>query len=79
MVKAFPLSCLFSKRAKYLGDKILHPWEAGNVVDFVEQHEAEELADPGHGLQQIEGVGLMAFGGLDDREFYAAQQLVVTR
>ena len=26
--------------------KILHPWEARDIMDFVEQHEAENLADP---------------------------------
>jgi hypothetical protein len=36
-----------------IGDNILHPGEAGNVVDFVEQHEAEDLANTGHGLHQI--------------------------
>jgi hypothetical protein len=41
-------------------------------VDFVEQHEAENLADAGHGLEQIQGMGIMVPGGFDDGEFYVA-------
>jgi hypothetical protein len=33
-----------------IGDNILNPWEAINVVDVVEQHEAEDLADTRHSL-----------------------------
>ena len=33
-----------------IGDEILHRRKAINVVNFVEQHEAEDLADPRHGL-----------------------------
>jgi hypothetical protein len=32
-----------------LGDNILHAGEALALVNFVEQHEAENLAEPGHG------------------------------
>lgn len=31
-------------------DELLHAGEPGDLVDFVEEHEAEELADTGHGL-----------------------------
>src|SRR5262245_60353375 len=30
-------------------DEVLHPWEAGNVMDFIEQHEAEDCANARYG------------------------------
>ena len=38
-------------------------------MDFIEQHEAEHLADAGYGLQQIQGVGIVLLGGFQEREF----------
>ena len=46
-------------------------------MDFVELHEAEDRADAGHGLQQIERVGVMVFGGLEDGEFDIAEQPII--
>ena len=46
-------------------------------MDFLEQHEAEHGADTGHGLQHIQGVGVMVLGGFDDGEFHVAQQRVI--
>jgi hypothetical protein len=46
-------------------------------MDCVEQHEAEHLADAGHGLQQLQGVGVMVPGGCDDGACDVAQPLVV--
>ena len=57
--------------------KILHPWEARDIMNFVEQHETENLADPRDCLQQIQGVGVMVLGGFDDAEFDITQQLIV--
>ena len=48
-----------------IGDEVLDPWEAGNVVDFVEQHEAKDFANTGHGLEQIEGSGIVLLGCLN--------------
>jgi hypothetical protein len=41
-------------------------------MDFVEQHEAEDLADPRDRLQQIQGVGVMVLGRFDDGKFDVA-------
>jgi hypothetical protein len=49
-----------------VGGKLLYPREAVDVVDFVEQHETENLADAWYGLQQIQGVGVMMFGGFNE-------------
>jgi hypothetical protein len=55
-------------------DEILDPGEARDIMDFIEQHEAENLADAGHGLQQIQGVGVMVLGGVDDGAFDVAKR-----
>ena len=52
-----------------VGRKILHPREALDIMNFLEQHEAEDLADAGHRLEQIQGIGIMMLGGFDDGEF----------
>jgi len=44
-------------------------------MDFIEQHEAEDLADPGHSLQQIQRVGVMVFGGLEDGQALGRQAI----
>ena len=46
----FPSGLLASFDQATIRDKILDPGEALNVMDFVEQHETENLADTGHGL-----------------------------
>jgi hypothetical protein len=46
-------------------------------MDVIEQHEAENLADTGRGLQQIQGISVMVFGGLDDGMLQIGKQLVV--
>ena len=60
-----------------LGDKILDSGEAVDILDVVEQHEAKNLANAGHGLQQIEGVRVMVFGRVDDGTFDVAKQCVI--
>jgi hypothetical protein len=60
-----------------IGDKRLPPWEAITVVDVVEPHEAEALADPRHRLQHLQGVGVMVVGGLDARACAVAKELVI--
>src|SRR5215510_9652614 len=57
------------------GDNILPPGATVDLGDFVEPHATENLANTGHGLQQIQGVGIRVLGGCDDGEFHGAQQL----
>jgi len=59
-----------------VGGKILPPWEALDIMHFVEQHEAEDLADTWDRLQQIQRVGVMVLGGFDeDRQLSTATHL----
>jgi hypothetical protein len=74
--QAFARRFLRTRDQATRGDALLSPWEAINVVDVVEPHEAEDLADTRHRLPQIPGVGVMVFGGLDDRAFSVAKSLV---
>jgi hypothetical protein len=46
----------------------LHAGATVDSVDVVEQHEAQDLADPRHGLSQVQRVGVTVFGRLDNRE-----------
>jgi hypothetical protein len=57
--------------------ELLHPREALDVMDFVEPHEAENLANAGDCAQQISGIGVMVLGGSDDGELEVTEQLSV--
>ena len=39
-----------------VGHEILDPREAGDIMHLVEQHQAQNLADAGDGLEQVQGV-----------------------
>jgi hypothetical protein len=52
----------------------LHAGKAVDVMDFIEQHEAEDVANARDGLQQVEGIGIMLLGGFEDREFEVLEQ-----
>jgi hypothetical protein len=58
--QAFPGGCLGTFDQTAVGDNILYRGKTVDVMDFIAQHEAEDLADAGHGLQQIQGVGDIA-------------------
>lgn len=59
------------------GGTILPPREALDIMHLVEQHAAEERADPGDRLPQREGLGVMMLGGCDEGAFAITEQLVV--
>src|SRR5258708_6390598 len=59
------------------GGTILHPREARAIVHFVEEYEAEDLADAGDRLPQIEGLGVMVLGRCDEGAFDSAPQRIV--
>ena len=46
-------------------------------MDCVEQHEAEDFANTGHGLEQREGMGIVLLGGLQDRELQVPEQRIL--
>jgi hypothetical protein len=57
--------------------EVLHAGTAADVMHVIQPHEAENLATAGHGLQQVQGMGIMLLGSLDDGEFKIATPLVV--
>src|SRR5262245_47172134 len=57
--------------------KILDAWKAADVMDVVEQHEAQDYANTGHGLEQIEGMSIVLFGGFHNRKLSVTKQRVV--
>ena len=57
-----------------VGDKILYPWEALDIVNLIEEHQAQDLADPWDGAQQGERVGVVRLGRFEDRQLDVAQQ-----
>ena len=75
--RAFSRGCPGTRDEATGGGKILHPWEAVNLMDVVEQHETENLADTRDRLQQIQGLGVMMRGGFDHGEFDIAPQRII--
>ena len=57
--------------------EVLHPWEAVHGMAFVEQHETEDFANARHGLQQVQGVGIVWLRGGADGEFQRPEQLII--
>jgi hypothetical protein len=49
-----------------IGDELLDPWETVDVMNLIAQHQTEDLANPWHRAQPVEGVGVMLFGGVDN-------------
>jgi hypothetical protein len=72
---AFASGFLGTLHQATIRDKILHAWEAIHVMDFLEQHAAAALADTRHRLPQIQGLGVMVFGGLEDGQALGRQAI----
>jgi hypothetical protein len=64
--RALASGCLGTCDQTTLGDDILYPGEARDRLDFIEPHKAENLAETRDGVQQIQGVGVLVRGGVDD-------------
>jgi hypothetical protein len=60
-----------------IGDDILAPGEAGDLREVIAQHEAEQLADPGNGVQPRPGGGVMVSGGGDEGAFDIATPRII--
>ena len=43
-------------------EEILDPREAGDIMDCIEQHHAQHLADSGDRTQQVQRLGMMLLG-----------------
>jgi hypothetical protein len=74
---AFSGGCLGTRHQTTIRRDILPSREAVALMDLIEQHKAEDLADAGHRVQQIQGIGIMVLGGVDEGEFHVAQQFIV--
>ena len=59
------------------GDTILHAGEPVDIVEFVEEHQAEKLANPRHSLPQIQGRSIVWPGRFQDGEFQSLAQVVL--
>ena len=59
--------------------QLLRPGEAGDVVDLVEDHQREDLADPRHGAHPVERVGVATGGGAQNEVLQLTEQRVVLR
>jgi hypothetical protein len=46
-------------------------------MDLIQQHEAEDFADPRHRLEQVEGLRIMRLGRFDDVSLQVAEERVI--
>jgi hypothetical protein len=60
-----------------IGDNILYAGATGNVMDFIQQPQAQNRANPRHCAPQVERVGGMLRGRVEDGQLHIAEQLVV--
>jgi hypothetical protein len=60
-----------------VGDEILYPGEALDVMDFIEQHQTQDLADPRHRAQQVQRVRIMLLGRFEHGQFHVTEEVVV--
>ena len=51
-----------------IGDKLLHPLEARDVMDLVENGQGQDFSDARDRAEQIEGVVILLFGLAGDEE-----------
>src|SRR5262245_22189373 len=50
-----------------IGDKLLHPREASDVMNLVEHGQCQDLTDAGDRAEQVEGVMILLFGLASDK------------
>jgi len=62
-----------------VGEEVLYPREASDVLDLVENHERQDLADAGHRAQAVKGLGIVLLGAADEVQLELADGLVVMR
>jgi hypothetical protein len=46
-------------------------------MDFIKEHEAQDVSHTGYGLHQVKGVGLVLLGGVEEREFEVFEPLIL--
>src|SRR5262245_4220383 len=69
--------CFGTRDEATIRGEVLHPWEALNVMDVVEQHEAEDFANTGHRLPQVKRRGIVLRGGLEEERFRRGLHIAV--
>jgi hypothetical protein len=57
--------------------EVLHPREAVDVMDLVEEHQRQDLADPRHRAQPIEGVYIVHLGGFAQVQLELTEESIV--
>jgi hypothetical protein len=60
-----------------IGDKILDPGKALDVMHLLQEHQAEDFANSGSGLEEGQGLRLVVLGGFNDRSLHIAEQRLV--
>ena len=59
-----------------IGDEVTDRWEAGYVMNFIQDGQGEDLANAVYGPEKIERLGIMVPGVLQDEEFLSLDQLI---
>jgi len=75
--RTLPGRCLGACDQAARGHEILDPWEAGEVMQLIQQHETKDLADTRNCLEHVQGVGIMLRGRLHNGQLQVPQQLVL--
>ena len=75
--QAFPPGCLAALHQACVRGAVVHAGQAADVMACLQQHEAEHLANAGHGLSQGAGLGIVVRGGCEEREFQILAERVV--
>ena len=60
-----------------VGDEVLDGREALDVVDLVQKHEAQDLADPRHGAEAGEGVDIVHLGGAGEVQLEVGEEPII--
>jgi hypothetical protein len=56
---------------------ILHPWEAIELVHFIEQDETQDVANARHGLSSVKGLGIVVLSRVEDNAFEVAEPRII--
>jgi hypothetical protein len=56
-----------------IGDEILHAGKAGDILNLIQNHQGQNLSDPGHGLEPRKGLHVVRFSTARKVEFPRAE------
>ncbi len=60
-----------------IGDKVLDPLKPGNVMDFIQNDQAQDFSDAGNAPKQMEASGVVPFGLANDMGFQIGKKAVI--